>query len=171
MANATFLNFSYGSNMFTPRLRARCPSVKPLGLAVLSGAELRWHKVSKDHSAKCDISLSDLPESRVFGVLYEVATSEKQRLDEAEGLGNGYKAIDVRVLHNGEEVVASAYRATNIDPSLKPYSWYQALVVAGAKEHGLPIEYIAHIERVTSIEDPDRARHAKNMSLIDGAQA
>jgi hypothetical protein len=46
--------FAYGSNMETARLRERMPSAKPLGVAKLSGHELRFHKRSKDGSGKCN---------------------------------------------------------------------------------------------------------------------
>jgi hypothetical protein len=57
---------------------------------------------------------------------------------------------------------------TDIDHSLRPYSWYRALVVAGAREHRIPEDYIALLETVATQEDPDRTRHAMNMRLIDG---
>lgn len=50
----TFLNFAYGSNMLTDRLRERVPSARPVAVARLAGHSLRWHKVSIDGSGKCD---------------------------------------------------------------------------------------------------------------------
>lgn len=51
----TFLNFAYGSNMLTARLRERVSSARPVGTACLPGFSLRWHKVSVDRSGKCDV--------------------------------------------------------------------------------------------------------------------
>ena len=163
--------FAYGSNMLTTRLRdpKRCPSATPIGVAELEGCELRWHKRSTDGSGKCDIVAGASAEARVFGVLYQIATSEKQALDKAEGLGKGYKEIDVEVVCNGRAVAAKAYQGTNIDATLKPYTWYRAFVVAGAKEHGLPREYIDRLARVAANEDTDRVRHDRNMRLIPEA--
>ena len=48
MSADSFITFAYGSNMLTSRLRRRCPSAMPLGVATLIGYELRWHKKSKD---------------------------------------------------------------------------------------------------------------------------
>ncbi len=45
-------------------------------------------------------------------------------------------------------VSAVAYVATNVDSTLKPFDWYQAHVVEGAVEHGLPAEYIAGLRAV-----------------------
>ncbi len=165
MSTGTFMYFAYGSNMSSARLCERCPSAAPVGVAELAGYGLRWHKRSKDGSGKCDIiSISD--HGHVFGVLYQIADSEKQALDRAEGLGYGYKKVNVQVLIDGTEITANAYQATDIDESLKPYSWYQALVMAGAKEHGLPQDYIAQLSLITPMEDSDQNRHNEKMRLV-----
>jgi gamma-glutamylcyclotransferase len=164
-----FITFAYGSNMSTVRLRERCPSAMPLGVAQLNGYELRWHKKSKDGSGKCDIVPS--PEAHVLGVLYEIADAEKEALDKAEGLGHGYKEIEIQVLCDGRQLIAKAYQATEVDYVLTPYSWYRALVLAGAKEHHLPEGYIARLAAVSAQEDPDRERHNKYMYLIGEVEA
>jgi gamma-glutamylcyclotransferase len=172
MSAGSFITFAYGSNLPTARIRERCPSARSLGIAELRGHELRWHKVSKkDGSGKCDIVASDAPDASVFGVLFEIAGDEKLALDRAEGLGNGYEETEIDVLCGQDQVKTKAYRATNTDPALQPYTWYRALVIAGAKEHGLPALYIAGLEAVAANEDSDRERHDKNMALIEGAHA
>lgn len=163
----SFITFAYGSNMPTARIRERCPSAQALGFAELPGYELRWHKASKDGSGKCDIVASKASGISVFGVLYEIAGSEKSTLDQAEGLGNGYEETDIKVRFGGAQVTVKAYRATNTDSALRPYTWYRALVIAGAKEHGLPESYIAGLESVSAAEDQDHKRHARNMALIE----
>lgn len=166
-----FFTFAYGSNMLCARIRDRCSSVEPIGVAELKGFKLRWHKRSKkDGSGKCDIVSASTSKTRVFGVLYRVAMRQKCLLDKAEGLEQGYAEIEIEVLCKGERIAATAYQATDIDHSLKPYSWYHALVVAGAKEHCLPAEYISRLETVATQEDLNRARHNKNMRLIGEMQ-
>lgn len=172
MSGDSFVTFAYGSNMPAMRLRERCPSARALGMAELSGHELHWHKVSKkDGSGKCDIVASEGSGASVFGVLYEIAADDKHSLDQAEGLNKGYEEIEIEVISEGVPVRAKAYRATNIDPALRPYTWYRAFVIAGAKEHGLPAAYIAALECVPADEDADRSRHERNMALIEGVRA
>jgi gamma-glutamylcyclotransferase len=171
MSIRTFLVFSYGSNMLTARLRERCPTATSKGVAELSRYQLRWHKQSMDGSGKCDIVLTRNPDHRVFGVLYEIASHEKHDLDEAEGLGRGYAEIDVLVICDGREIAAKAYQATNVNSKLRPYTWYHAFVVAGAREHELPTDYIAQIEQISCDEDPQRERHRTNVSLLEGTRA
>lgn len=162
------VNFAYGSNMLSRRLQERVPSARALGVATLSGHQLRWHKLSKkDGSGKCDV-VAATPEAEVYGVLFAIALAEKPKLDAAEGLGAGYAERHVVVVHRGRPVTATMYYATNINAALKPYSWYRELVVAGAREHGLPEAYVAALEGVPVIQDADGKRHAENMALVTG---
>jgi gamma-glutamylcyclotransferase len=162
----TFVAFAYGSNMLTGRIRRRCPSAAVLGMAELHGHELQWHKRSRDGSGKCDVVQTNDGTAVVYGVLYEIPVAEKLALDMAEGLGNGYQAKNAEVAFKGAPRNASIYRAIDIDPSLKPYSWYKALVVAGAKEHALPGIYIERLMATDAIEDPDRERHNRNWQRL-----
>lgn len=163
---ASFLYFAYGSNMLTRRLLERTPSARVVGVAALPAHELRWHKVSKDGSAKCDIVQSSVPQACVHGVVFEIAAADKAALDIAEGIGMGYKGCDVVVRTAQGTLEAWTYRATNIDPLAKPYSWYKALVVAGAKEHRLPNAYVAALETAAAREDPKPERAAQNARLV-----
>ncbi|MGG5143120.1 gamma-glutamylcyclotransferase family protein [Alcaligenes ammonioxydans] len=166
MPENSFLYFAYGSNMLASRLRERCHSAMPVGVAELPDHELRWHKRSKDNSGKCDV-VACLGK-RVIGVLYRIDDSDKKLLDGAEDLGHGYEEIEVDVLHDGNRVIAKAYQATAIDQSLTPYSWYKALVIAGAQENGLPRDYVEQLKLVASTDDLNLARHDKEFHLVAG---
>jgi gamma-glutamylcyclotransferase len=163
----TFLNFAYGSNMLTRRLRERVPSARPVSVAVLACHELRWHKVSNDGSGKCDVVQVNAPQTKVVGVVYEILASEKAALDAAEGLGNGYAERRVVLKIEGGELRAQTYYATNIESSQVPYTWYKALVVAGAKEHGFPEEYVSAIEAVAAKADANASRAEKNFGVAN----
>lgn len=160
------LYFSYGSNMSMKRLRDRVPSARPVGMAVLPGHELRFHKKGKDDSGKCDAFITGRHEHAVVGVLYEMDASEKPCLDRKEGLGDGYEEKTVEVtVPSGQTVEAITYYATQTDPALKPYAWYKHHVLTGALENGLPDGYIERIHHVESIRDPDARRHQREMAI------
>jgi AIG2-like family len=157
----TFKYFAYGSNMLTERLRERCKSAKTIGVAVVFGYRLEFSKRSLDGSGKATIVRSDKSEEHVFGVVFEVAISERAALDKAEGVGSGYKKIDellARLQQGGEILRAATYIATDLDRTLQPYDWYRALVIAGALQHKLPAEWIGMLEQVTSVPDLDPKR-------------
>ena len=154
------LYFAYGSNMSTARLRARVPSCRPLGIGSLPGHELRFHKRSKDGSGKCNALAVD-GAAGVMGVLFSFDVTDRPGLDRAEGRGAGYDYTEVTVLDfEGGSLNVLTYLAhpDHIDDHLKPYGWYRDLVIEGAREHGLPQDYVeGWIKAVESIEDPDRA--------------
>jgi hypothetical protein len=81
--------FAYGSNMWTPRLRARVPSCRFNTIARLLRHRLCFHKKSVDGSSKCDAFETGSERDAVWGVVFDILPSEKQALDKAEGLGNG----------------------------------------------------------------------------------
>jgi hypothetical protein len=167
--SATFLNFAYGSNMATARLRARTPSARPLGVAKLEGHLLRWHKRGMDGSGKCDVVAAD---SIVWGVLYEIFAAEKPLLDAAEGLHRGYAERETVVLAGGREARrVHLYHATDVDASLQPYHWYKRLVLAGAREHGLPERYVRTLDAVESQPDPDVRRATLHRALLEDPPA
>ncbi len=161
----TFVAFAYGSNMLTRRIRNRCPSAAALGMAELRGHELQWHKRSLDGSGKCNVVQASDATAVVYGVLYKNPVGERLALDRAEGLGSGYEAKNAEVAFKGASRTASIYHATDVDRSLKPYTWYKAFVVAGAKARNLPETYIERLVATDDLEDPDQERHAHNWQL------
>lgn len=146
---ATYRYFAYGSNMATERLRSRAPSAQPLGAARLPRHVLRWHKLGRDGSGKCDAAPAEA-EDAVWGVLFAIDCADKPSLDTAEGLGIGY---DERVVHvctaNGRcRAVTYQAKPDRIDTRLRPKPWYKNYVLAGAREHGLPAAYMAQLATV-----------------------
>ncbi len=158
--------FAYGSNMSLLRLRNRVPSANRLGLFYLEQHDLRFHKAGKDGSAKCDAFQTGRPEDAVIGALFEIDKREKTALDKAESLGYGYAEKRVNLCsESGDIIAAFTYCATKIDPSLKPYSWYLNHVVVGAKEIGVPEEYLHKIQTLESCEDADLKRDAEQRAI------
>lgn len=159
------LCFSYGSNMSLARLQDRVPSAQFVAIATLPAHRLRFHKVSRDGSGKCDAEETGNPEDSVIGVVYEILDDEKTALDRKEGLGSGYDEKEVEVTTDQGRLTALIYFATNTDSQLKPYRWYKEHVLIGARKNGLPSEYIAQIEAMEAIEDPDTERHDRELAI------
>jgi gamma-glutamylcyclotransferase len=163
--------FAYGSNMCTARLRARVPSARALGVAALSGHSLRFHKRGwRDGSGKGDAFRTDDPAALVWGVVFRIAIAGKSELDRIEGAGRGYDPDRVEVAApDGTAHRAWVYlaAASAIDPAAVPFRWYRDLILAGAREHGLPDHYVRRIARQPTRPDPDRERARRHRDLIE----
>lgn len=161
----SFLYFAYGSNLLSARLKARTPSARVAGRAILPRFELRWHKIGADDTGKCDVVFTDRPGDSVHGVVYVIRRAELKHLDRVEELGTGYYACNVPIQLAGRRRLARTYRAIPTDPALKPLDWYKRFVVHGAREHKLPEEYIARLARTAAMIDPDQARRIRNFRI------
>lgn len=178
MALARFISLAYGSNLHPFRLTQRVCSATPIGVVPMPGKRLAFHKRSDDGSGKCLFYEPGGTEDMMYGVAYEIDMAEKPILDDLEGLNKGYNEQQVSFPLNGVTRHALVYVAasTHIDATLVPYTWYKDMVVLGARYHRLPADYIAKIEAVVAVLDPnpkraaDRAAIVKNMRVINAAQ-
>lgn len=154
--------------MLTRRLTAknRAPSAKPVGIAYAEGRRLTFDKVSQDGSGKCDAEATGNKTDRVYGVIFEIASTDRAALDNAEGLGKGYNCERIEVVTNDGKVQVDTYIATKKEPVLRPYHWYKAITVAGAVEHGLPKDYVEWLRAFESIEDLNVKRRTENEALL-----
>lgn len=91
----------------------------------------------------------------VWGVLYRLTAADAARLDRSEGVGAGiYRRIPVEVTDDrGERIAAFAYRSEAVRPGRKPSARYMGLLLEGARQHGLPAEYVRALEAVELARD------------------
>ncbi len=157
---------AYGSNLHPLRLSLRLPKSRYEGTAAIAGKRLCFHKRSKDKSGKCNIVAGS---GSVYVAIYELDGQDRTQLDQIEGVGLGYTVETIEVPGFGECFTYVA-TASFIDDELRPYSWYKELVLMGCEALRLPIDYIAMIQEVATIDDPDKARHAANMQIVEQAR-
>ena len=143
--------------MAVERIQARVAGAQALGMAVLAGYRLAFHKINRaDGSGKCDVQRSAEPGEAVYGALYRVSEADLLVLDGFEGRGHAYDRRYLDVTNSeGQTHTACIYVALDIDPTVKPFSWYKEHVLRGAVANALPAHYLAMIEAVESHEDPD----------------
>jgi len=142
--------FAYGANMSTGWLKRYVPSAKPLGHAKLLDKRLVCNKKSKDGSGKANLanSIGDA----VWGVLYEIDSTELDKLDRVEG---GYTRVRLDVITNqGSSIKAYVYISFELTDDARPHDWYKELMVKGAREHQLPPFYMKYLEQIHSKPNP-----------------
>jgi len=154
--------------MLSSRIGHRIKSHVRLHVGYIERHALRFHKVGQDTSGKADAYFTNNQNDLMWGVVGELDPSDKQIMDDIEGLGNGYNLKPVEVRVNSYSVIeAQAYVADNdfIDSSVKPFCWYWEFVYRGAVENELPDHYIKSIESMDYRFDHDLSRRTDNFRI------
>jgi len=166
--------FAYGSNMQAATLRGR------RGIAWVRALPARvagWRFVSDKpplvpSMAESYANLVPEPGAETWGVLFELDAEDLAHVELTEGvlIGN-YRRIDVvaEPLAGAAAVTAATLVTDARDPSLVPSERYRALLVEGAREHGLPPAWIAFLEGLPA--RPESAEAALLRPVIDAAMA
>jgi gamma-glutamylcyclotransferase (GGCT)/AIG2-like uncharacterized protein YtfP len=143
--------FAYGSNMNQEQMAQRCPGSGLGPLARLPG----W---SYFINGRGYAGVEEFPTDDALGCLWSLDDEHVAALDRYEGVkGNYYskETLEVEQLKDGSKVSALVYLSVNREYGI-PTARYQGVVVSGAREIGLPVDYLAMLE---SWEDgrPDHA--------------
>ena len=157
--------FAFGSNMCSGRFRAYGVSPEGAGrAAVLPGHHLLFNKRSTDDkSGKANVAAH--AGSDVWGVLFSVPDGDLHKLDKGEG---GYQRVrlSLRLMDNAiTDAWVYIAKKPQDDPALRPYTWYKRFLVEGAREHSLPAEYIAELERIEAVPDTNEQRDRQKRAL------
>jgi hypothetical protein len=104
-------------------------------------------KRASDGSGKANLARDS--GSAVWGAVFSLEAHEIERLD---GFEPGYARIVVPVeLRAGGALDAHVYLSEQRAEGLRAHVWYKELVLAGAREHALPDEWLALLERIPVI--------------------
>ena len=155
---------AYGSNLHPARLQARVSSAAFSTTVRLGGWSLNFSKVGRDGSGKCNIIKNN--KGVIHGAIYKLSIKDLKQLDVIEGMGKGYRSS---LLHIPSIGACNVYVAQEpfVDCTQEPYTWYKELVLAGARYHSFPSDYIRSIKRVLSKNDLDQKRAADNLSVLN----
>ncbi|NIM69487.1 MAG: gamma-glutamylcyclotransferase [Xanthomonadales bacterium] len=157
---------AYGSNLHPRRLAERAASARLVATMELPGYRLVFAKRGQDGSAKCTLAQAAGHHAHV--AVYRMAARELPGLDAAEGLGAGYEHGEIAVRLQGVTIRSLTYlaMASHYDERLRPFHWYKALVLCGARYHGFPPAYLEALAGVPSIDDPDAHRADRHGALL-----
>lgn len=130
------LNFAYGSNLDLAQMRERCPNARLTGPALLWGWRFR---ITRHGYA----TVVPEPGAVVHGVLWELTPPDEARLDAYEGVAEGlYSKLRLETEPAaGAVVIAMVYAMNDPEPG-EPMPGYLEDVIASAKGHGFPADYL-----------------------------
>ncbi len=134
--------FAYGSNMNHEQMNKRCPSSKFIKPAYLDNYKFIYDGKSKGWDNKAVANVVASQGCQVWGGLFEINEDNLAALDCYEGYPKIYNKKTVEV----QDTDGNKYKALvyfRIDEKLGiPFERYQRKVKEGAKDCGLPIDYI-----------------------------
>jgi Gamma-glutamyl cyclotransferase, AIG2-like len=135
------LHFAYGSNMSRALMRRRCPGAEPLGPGRLDG----WRFVIMREGYA---SITPAAGAAVHGVLWRLSPRDLAALNAYESLDRGLYVRRVLPILIGARRRAALVYVAQGRASGRPQPGYQELVVAAAREWGLPEAYVRTLERL-----------------------
>jgi gamma-glutamylcyclotransferase (GGCT)/AIG2-like uncharacterized protein YtfP len=135
--------FAYGSNLSLRQMRARCPGSRTAGLGWLPDHRLEFVQPHEGWGGGVAGVVPE-PGARVHGVLYDLDATDLAALDGFEPVETGgYRRERVIVLRgDGAAEAAWTYLGEVLHGApFAPSDRYLDTILAGAAEHGLPLEY------------------------------
>ena len=146
MTDDRLLYFAYGSNMCTRYLRDCCPSAEPVMPAVLANFHIEFRRFSTNLGGGIS-TIQPAPGEIVHGVLFTIPRAEIEALDVLENVPDGLYARDTFMMLDatGAWRRAELYRIVTPEGPFAPADQYIDWMLEGAREHGLPDDYIAGI--------------------------
>ena len=154
MADPDFLYFAFGSNLDQPRLQQHCPSARFVTAARLADHRLAFTLESRNtwHGGVADVLPSAGDE--VWGALWVIGGEHSITLDEYEGVLRdppAYERYEVTVETSaGDRVTCRSYHVVSPDlAGFAPSPAFKATLLRGARDCGLPEDYIARLEAIT----------------------
>src|SRR5262245_4855668 len=140
--------FAYGSNLSLATFTGR-RGIRPLATrwGWLHGYRLCFD-IPVGPGERAVANLRNEAEARTCGVLYLLTPEAADHLDRTEGVHRGYyQRLSVIVLADGGEPIAAfAYQSAVSREGRKPSARYLGLLLEGAREHGLPPDYVRYLE-------------------------
>ena len=140
------LYFAYGANMNVAAMLQRAPRSRVLGRA-----KLARHKFFIMKSGFASVRRD--PYADVHGVLFDLALSDVPALDRYEEVGRGlYTKVTQPVLREGTASVRAVVYLGASAAEGRPSAAYLDAILEGARENGLPEDYIAFLAGFGGVE-------------------
>jgi gamma-glutamylcyclotransferase len=146
--------FAYGSNLDIDQKERRTGKIRETRRVRLEGYRIVFNKLGIDGTGKANI----MPDKNkvVWGIVYLCSPAALKQMDDYEGVhGGDYYRKDVLVqCDSGKVIEAITYLAGEvcIQSDIAPSSDYLQRILSGARNHGLPEEYILEVEGIAKGE-------------------
>lgn len=143
------LYFAYGSNLDVDSMQDRCPQARVLGPGCLKGFRLAftWHSTGWS----CGVAdvVESTPEDEVWGLVYQITTSDLDALDRYESYPRCYGRSQATI-HTKDATLENVWiytvckKAEFISPSRR----YLEIIKTACADYAFPDAYARMLKRV-----------------------
>lgn len=155
----TILTFAYGSNLDKAQMNQRCPdltkapTIEPV-IGTLEGYRLGFTRYSQRRRGGVADVLEDAT-SEVWGLIYQITTSDLRSLDRSEGYPTAYtRRQQVIQTANGFVEDVWVYMVVAKEDFVAPTSDYLGIIKRAAFDLDFPAAYRAFLETIR-VKNPD----------------
>ena len=139
--------FAYGSNMYWPQMRQRCPSSRFVCAARLDNYQfgITRHSRLRDCGTANVFSVKG---EEVWGAVYNVSDADLMVMDSFE---DGYRReiLTVNPIDNSDKPIEVLVYVAEIENNVPlPNAEYKRAILAGAKHWRLPAAYLTMLESI-----------------------
>ncbi len=132
--------FAYGSNMNVDTMNLRCGENNFVGFKNSYLENYSFYFYGRGYG-----NIKPNSGERVNGVLYKINQECFTKLDKSEGYPNMYQREIVTIKNPLKDFQAEVYIVLNDKTTAIPSDSYFDTVITGAKQYGLPLDYIEYI--------------------------
>ena len=147
--------FAYGANMHDSAFRER-RGMRPAEWRAgrVRGYRLRFNLDGRPRGSAAPANISEAAGSEIWGVLYRITRRELVRLNASEGIpGRRYRPLELGAEDaGGAQLRVVTYIADGNEEDGNPSLRYLTLLREGARKHGLPEQWIVHLDKVRHAE-------------------
>lgn len=138
--------FAYGSNLKASRMKEREISIVADRTGYINNYTFSYSKIGADDTGKGNIQPQQ--NSKVWGAFYRITVDDFNHLHKNYEIG--YRQLELTGISNGDRIEAKSFIALSerINYDLYPSKKYHDLVLTGAREHGLPEQYIDILKQI-----------------------
>lgn len=148
-----WLYFAYGSNMNMEQIKTRCYSPEPIAVARLPDHQVGFFGYSKVWDGALE-TVVPAPGREVWGVVYQLSFGDGDMLDawqdvRLDGTGPYFHYPLVIEDRHGNRYDVMFYKKDILGLPQLPSEEYLNWILAGARQHKLPPDYIASLASTT----------------------
>lgn len=153
------LYFAYGSNLDIKQVRKRCRDcdVKKVSIGYLPEHRLAFTQFYEPWGGGV-ADVAESPNSRVWGILYELTIDALKLLDSYEGYPTDYDRTQRRIIiPKGDSYLAWVYSVKKKDGDFVPPSRrYLGILKRTSKASGFPKDYLSYLDQIPTIDELNR---------------